>query len=88
MQVDEFPRQQPDAKHYSPAQMTVKLYGEDGLLSGIQVGKKDPKGFLTFVRGVDEPTVFLVSPGRLINLPFDLERLGFEQVEVIGAGGS
>ena len=86
MRVDEFPQQQPPLGNYDPAEMTITLHGKDGFLSGIQVGRKDPNGFLTFVRGLDEPTVFLVSPGSLIRLPFDLERLGYEPVEVLDTG--
>jgi hypothetical protein len=80
--MDEFPVPQPPPSHYEPSEMTIRLLGADGFLSGLQVGRKDPKGFLTFVRGIDEPAVVLVSPGRLIELPFDLGRLGHEAIEV------
>jgi hypothetical protein len=86
LQIDEFPASQPDPRYFEPAEMTVKLLGEDGLLSAVQVGRKQPDGFLTFVHGLDEPAVFLVSPGKLIELPFDLSRLGYEQVEILDEG--
>ena len=86
MEADEFPQEQPAKAHYEPAEMTIKLMGADGLLSGLQVGRKDPNGFLTFVRGLEEPAVVLVQPGSLIQLPFDLNRLGNEPVEALEPG--
>lgn len=83
LQLDEFPKNRPLKSSYEPAEMTVRLLGANGLLSGVQVGRKDPNGFLTFVRGIDEPEVVLLSPGRLIEMPFDLSRLGHEKVDVV-----
>ena len=81
MEVDEFPQTQPSTASYEPSEMTIKLIGAQGVLSAVQVGRKDPNGFLTFLRGLDEPAVVLVQPGKLIQLPFDLNRLGAEAAD-------
>jgi hypothetical protein len=80
--ITEFPPAQPDSSLYEPPELTVSLFGEAGSpLSGLRVGRKDPRGLLVFARGLGDRAAFLVSPATLIQLPFDLERLGVDERE-------
>ena len=82
LEVTDFPAAQPRPALFDPAEMTIRLVGTAGPLSGIQIGRRDPNGLLVFCRGLDEPAVFLVSPMVLIELPFDLDRFKPVGVEV------
>lgn len=77
--VDGFPDQQPQRGVYDPPTVSVQLYAGEKLVSGLELGTKDPHGLHTFSRGPGEPAVFLVSPASLINLPIDLDRLKLDE---------
>jgi hypothetical protein len=77
-----FPKAQPDSSLYEPPELVVTLYGADGILSGLRVGRKDPNGLNSFASGIWDQAVTLVSPLTLIELPFDLDRLGTDEIEV------
>jgi hypothetical protein len=84
--ITEFPPSQPAAALVEPPHLQIILHGRNGPLSGLRVGSKDPHGMLTFARGWKDRAAFLVSPAQLINLPFDLQRLGTGETEVpVGA---
>jgi len=80
LEISGFPAQQPPRSAYDPPVITVMLYAGDTLVSGIEIGRKDPKGMLTFAHGAGEPAAFLLSPATLINLPFDLQRLKADEM--------
>jgi hypothetical protein len=74
MEVAGYPEPQPPQSTYDPASLRILLYTDDRLVSGLEVGTKDPRGMHLVARGPDEPAVFLLSPASLMKLPFDLER--------------
>jgi len=83
LEVSEFPAVQPGRSAVDPAEWRVDLYDDQGLVSGVRIGRRDPKaGLHVFAQGVRDRAVFLVSPAVLIQMPFDLERLGTGEVEL------
>ena len=79
--IAEFPQSQPKEALVEPPQLQIVLHGRNGPLSGLRVGLKDPHGMLVFARGLKDRAAFLVSPALLIELPFDLQRLGTGETE-------
>jgi hypothetical protein len=75
LEIGGFPAQQPARPAYEPASIALTLEADGRPVSGLEIGKKDPRGLFSFARGPGEPAVFLVSPAVLLNIPFDLERL-------------
>ncbi len=83
LEVSQFPAEQPARSAVDPAEWRVDLYDDKGLVSGVRIGRRDPKaGLHVFAQGVRDRAVFLVSPAVLIQMPFDLERLGTGEVEL------
>ncbi len=83
LEVTQFPATQPARSAVDPAEWRVDLYDTSGLISGVRIGRRDPKaGLHVFAQGVRDRAVFLVSPAILIQMPFDLERLGTGEVEL------
>jgi hypothetical protein len=82
-EITEFPTQQPERSVVEPPEWSVDLWGPSGLLSGVRIGRRDPRaGLHTFAYGLGDRAVFLVSPAVLINLPFEIERLGTGEFDV------
>ena len=83
LEVTEFPEKQPALVQLVPPQWSVDLYGENGLLTGLRIGRRDPRGGVHVVaQGLGDRAAFLLAPTVLINLPFDLERLGTGEIQV------
>ncbi len=83
LEVTEFPEKQPALVQLVPPQWSVDLYGDNGLLAGLRIGRRDPRGGVNVVaQGLGDRAAFLLAPTVLINLPFDLERLGTGEIEV------
>jgi len=80
VRVQDFPARQPARSEFEPALFRIELFAGDRQISGLEVGRKDPKGMYTFARGLGEPAVFLISPAALLSLPIDLERLQADEV--------
>jgi hypothetical protein len=75
LEVAGFPPQQPGPALYQPTEIQVLLYTDSGPVSGIEIGRKDPRSMNLFARGPREPAVFWISPAALLDVPFDLDRL-------------
>jgi hypothetical protein len=75
LEVADFPPTQPAASLYDPPRVEVRLFAGAREVSGIALGRKDPRGLNAFARAPGEPAVFLLSPAALLKVPFDLERL-------------
>jgi len=83
LEVTAFPDRQPGRDAVEPPEWSIDVYGESGLLSGLRIGRRDPRGGLhVFAQGFRDRAVFLLSPAVLLNLPFDIERLGTGEAEV------
>lgn len=83
LEITEFPARQPERSLVDPPEWSVDLSGVEGYLSGLRVGRRDPRGGLhTFAYAVGDQALFLISPMVLLNLPFELERLGTGEFEV------
>ena len=83
MEVTDFPQQQPGRDVVEPPAWSIDVYGANGLVSGLRIGHRDPKGGLhVFAQGPWDRAVFLLSPALLLNLPFDIQRLGTGETEV------
>ncbi len=85
MQVAGFPDAQPVAKMYDPPALAIQLFSAGRQVSGLDIGKKDPRGFNLFARGPGEPAVFYLSPADVLRLPFDLERIQAEETTAPGS---
>jgi hypothetical protein len=83
MRVEEFPKEQPAASVVEPPEWQIELYGAGSWLSGVEVGRRDPNGLHTFVRGSNDEWWFLVPVTTLIGLPFDLDQYKAGEVEVL-----
>lgn len=75
LEVSGYPDRQPPTSAYEPATVSIVLEANGRMVSGLELGTKDPHGLFTFARAPREPAVFLVSPAVLLHVPFDLERL-------------
>lgn len=81
LETSGYPDAQPQRSLIEPSTMSFHLLGDKGLLSGLEVGQKEPRGLNIYCRGTDEPAVFTLSPVTLLQMPFDLERLRPAHVE-------
>lgn len=82
MQIVGFPEEQPPRALVEPPEWRIDLYGEQGWLSGLEIGQRDPNGLHTFVRGTHDAWWVHLPVTSLIALPFDLERYGTDEVQV------
>ena len=83
LEVTDYPAQQPGPNAVSPPAWNIDVYDANGLRSGLRIGRRDPKGGLhVFAQGLRDRAVFLLSPAVLLNLPFDIQRLGTGETEV------